>query len=344
MSTPWPWSMCAATLSSRPSSASRGSFQSRASEWTSCSSPVMWRAVSRRAWASPPWVTINVWTIARGMVPLEPSRRRGCASAEGCGTFRRPRPTPRQVYAALRQTAARALPGDVAVADLGVPAGLAQPAREALDDGDGAVPAAGAADRHREVAAVLGAVARQQVEQQIGEPRHQLVVIRLGVEVRDDPVVLAGERAQAGNEVRIGQEAHVEQQVRAGGDAVLEAEGDERELHLGAARPRREGVEDLAADLVHVPLAGVEDEIRHAAQLVEHRALALDRLVHRQLALGQRVRAPGLREAAHQRVLRGLEEEQRRAHAARVDGADRKSTRLNSSHLVISYAVFCLKK
>src|SRR5256885_7032655 len=27
-----------------------------------------------------------------------------------------------------------------------------------------------------------------------------------------------------------------------------------------------------------------------------------------------------------------------------VGGADRKSTRLNSSHLVISYAVFCLKK
>src|SRR5256885_6146817 len=28
----------------------------------------------------------------------------------------------------------------------------------------------------------------------------------------------------------------------------------------------------------------------------------------------------------------------------RVVGVDRKSTRLNSSHLVISYAVFCLKK
>src|SRR5256885_4715317 len=28
----------------------------------------------------------------------------------------------------------------------------------------------------------------------------------------------------------------------------------------------------------------------------------------------------------------------------RPDFADRKSTRLNSSHLVISYAVFCLKK
>src|SRR5256885_9959419 len=29
---------------------------------------------------------------------------------------------------------------------------------------------------------------------------------------------------------------------------------------------------------------------------------------------------------------------------ARARGIDRKSTRLNSSHLVISYAVFCLKK
>src|SRR5438552_10293533 len=29
---------------------------------------------------------------------------------------------------------------------------------------------------------------------------------------------------------------------------------------------------------------------------------------------------------------------------ARLDDADRKSTRLNSSHQIISYAVFCLKK
>src|SRR2546426_3374081 len=33
-----------------------------------------------------------------------------------------------------------------------------------------------------------------------------------------------------------------------------------------------------------------------------------------------------------------------RAKAAEPRGKDRKSTRLNSSHLVISYAVFCLKK
>src|SRR2546426_9126330 len=33
-----------------------------------------------------------------------------------------------------------------------------------------------------------------------------------------------------------------------------------------------------------------------------------------------------------------------RARSASASAADRKSTRLNSSHLVISYAVFCLKK
>src|SRR5882757_10874196 len=32
------------------------------------------------------------------------------------------------------------------------------------------------------------------------------------------------------------------------------------------------------------------------------------------------------------------------AVAARIDRSDRKSTRLNSSHANISYAVFCLKK
>src|SRR4051812_49971547 len=34
----------------------------------------------------------------------------------------------------------------------------------------------------------------------------------------------------------------------------------------------------------------------------------------------------------------------RHAGTARRDGGDRKSTRLNSSHMSISYAVFCLKK
>src|SRR5205807_7632445 len=46
------------------------------------------------------------------------------------------------------------------------------------------------------------------------------------------------------------------------------------------------------------------------------------------------------------RVLRGTMTETQFAFApnGHVKALDRKSTRLNSSHLVISYAVFCLKK
>src|SRR5437899_8300854 len=43
-------------------------------------------------------------------------------------------------------------------------------------------------------------------------------------------------------------------------------------------------------------------------------------------------------------VRRPLADDERRVQALRQPAADRKSTRLNSSHLGISYAVFCLKK
>src|SRR5205807_4977173 len=46
-------------------------------------------------------------------------------------------------------------------------------------------------------------------------------------------------------------------------------------------------------------------------------------------------------EASHLPRAGGAHAELRARHAL---GLDRKSTRLNSSHLVISYAVFCLKK
>src|SRR5438132_6002987 len=54
---------------------------------------------------------------------------------------------------------------------------------------------------------------------------------------------------------------------------------------------------------------------------------------------------PGIRRtpAAHAATSRAGRQAQTRSQGA-VRPADRKSTRLNSSHTVISYAVFCLKK
>src|SRR5256885_5033415 len=51
----------------------------------------------------------------------------------------------------------------------------------------------------------------------------------------------------------------------------------------------------------------------------------------------------GLAAARRRVVVGGLHREVRIAAIAHI-AQDRKSTRLNSSHLVISYAVFCLKK
>src|SRR3712207_8063771 len=58
-------------------------------------------------------------------------------------------------------------------------------------------------------------------------------------------------------------------------------------------------------------------------------------------------RAPLLLERGHVRGLpprRGIARDAGRTEGHDVDRRDRKSTRLNSSHANISYAVFCLKK
>src|SRR2546426_7005977 len=64
----------------------------------------------------------------------------------------------------------------------------------------------------------------------------------------------------------------------------------------------------------------------------------LDRETRHHGAVNQRPPEPPVGEVAAAREI--SHEAARKA----VSGADRKSTRLNSSHLVISYAVFCLKK
>src|SRR5688500_19245626 len=51
-----------------------------------------------------------------------------------------------------------------------------------------------------------------------------------------------------------------------------------------------------------------------------------------------------IRDVARDAVNQSLRRHQAHQHKLSATCEDRKSTRLNSSHLVISYAVFCLKK
>src|SRR2546426_2386300 len=82
-----------------------------------------------------------------------------------------------------------------------------------------------------------------------------------------------------------------------------------------------------------------DDQARRGAQIGRHDGGALqplDAFDHRRVALDRDLGAQPLQfQRVHEAVLEDSLGDSR---------GDRKSTRLNSSHLVISYAVFCLKK
>src|SRR5258707_10012461 len=79
--------------------------------------------------------------------------------------------------------------------------------------------------------------------------------------------------------------------------------------------------------------------------LFPYTTLFRSRRAHRLGARAERQRDPA-RGSHTRRGARPADPERVRVlrAAIRLDGADRKSTRLNSSHANISYAVFCLKK
>src|SRR5688500_19756182 len=62
------------------------------------------------------------------------------------------------------------------------------------------------------------------------------------------------------------------------------------------------------------------------------------------LSRGNTLRAHGATNKSHHVCARRRDGEAAGTVSSRERHRDRKSTRLNSSHLVISYAVFCLKK
>src|SRR5205807_6274572 len=80
------------------------------------------------------------------------------------------------------------------------------------------------------------------------------------------------------------------------------------------------------------------DEVRLRVQL-----LAVGRLLDPQLAVALGADERVERQHAHLKALRAVRHQLPDAAEAEDPERDRKSTRLNSSHLVISYAVFCLK-
>src|SRR5438132_5966495 len=145
--------------------------------------------------------------------------------------------------------------------------------------------------------------------------------------------------------------------LRRSGRALRSAFPARRRRSVGAAdariqmraRPQR----TLLRDGVHLdqpeprlpalrPLEVVEER---PVEVAAHVGAAADRLVDRRDMVGEESRPDRIR-CIVDAVLRHVKGHLHRGkpHELPREALDRKSTRLNSSHTVISYAVFCLKK
>src|SRR5215471_1435185 len=203
-------------------------------------------------------------------------------------------------------------PGRVPVGDANRMAALLEHRGDPLGHVDGAVTAPGAADPQRQVALLLALVEREQVVQELSQPRQEPAGLRVLLDVGRDRGVRAGLGLQLRDEVRVGQEAHVEEEVHVVRNAEFVTEGGGRDDHPRARGVPDERLLDEGTQLVDGHLARVHDDVGDRAHFLEHRALAPQRLQERPVSR-QRVRAPRLGKAADQSLLRSVEEEQPRA-------------------------------
>src|SRR3712207_9439922 len=122
--------------------------------------------------------------------------------------------------------------------------------------------------------------------------------------------------------------------------AEMERQGFDIPLLIGGATTSRAHTAVKVAPRYHGPVIWVKD----ASRSVPVVAALLSNEQRPQLLAGVEAEYAGLRErhAARQDTRALLSLEAARAAAPPIE--DRKSTRLNSSHANISYAVFCLKK
>src|SRR5205814_5026804 len=119
------------------------------------------------------------------------------------------------------------------------------------------------------------------------------------------------------------------------GDHLVQQHGDGEEIGTP--------VDDAAENLFGRHVARRADD--HAGERDRRAALLHRRIVRRKfrrLQLARETEIEKLHAVAGEENVRWFEIAM--DEAARVQRLDRKSTRLNSSHLGISYAVFCLKK
>src|SRR5450631_1627860 len=103
-----------------------------------------------------------------------------------------------------------------------------------LGDHDGAVLAAGAAERDRQVALALVDVVRQQEEQIGNSARDELASLRKRADVLGNAGIAACQRPELGDEMRVGQKAYVGHHIGVLREALPESEADTRHQNFSS--------------------------------------------------------------------------------------------------------------
>ena len=150
--------------------------------------------------------------------------------------------------------------------------------RDLLGDRHRAVPAAGATERDRQVGLPLGHEGRDEQGEQRRRAGRGTGRSSAGPGRSRAPPRPARERAELLDPVGVGQEAAVEHHVGVGGDALLVAEGHDPGVQGPGRAGLGERLEDPVAQLVHVEVGRVDDEVGDGPDRLQQLPLPLDRV------------------------------------------------------------------
>ena len=166
-----------------------------------------------------------------------------------------------------------------------------------------------AADGDGELLLAFGDVSRHDAVEQRAPALHELDrFLAIHHEIANRSIETC-EEAQVGIVIRVRKEAHVHDEVGVGGGAVLETERVHRNGQAATLVSAGENRADGFAQLLREHVGGVDDMMRHLAQIVEHLTLALDALRNGSAVGAQRVATTRGLVTSDKLVVRSVEEQ-----------------------------------
>src|SRR5208337_2370141 len=151
-----------------------------------------------------------------------------------------------------------------------------------------AVLAARASEADREVALAFVNIVRQKINQQIGDAQNELLRLRKGPDVLGHARMTSRKLPKFRHEMRVGEKANVEHQIRFLWHTVAKTKAHARDQNTFSRRLLAEGLGNMSAQLVHVELRSIDDNVRQGTNGRQVAPLSFDRSIDRRVRLKRR--------------------------------------------------------